>query len=266
MSDVFRVEAIVPGAGRGTRFTSDGDVRASKIDQDLGGRTVLLRTIETLSRRDEITRIIVAAPPDDIDAFRDRYGATLGFHGVEIVEGGRIERWETVRNALEAISDDATHIAVHDAARPGVDDTLLDRLFAAARELDAVVPAIPIRGTIKRADVTSVTLAGDADDVLADSILGETSRSAVDLHRVVETIDRRGLFEVQTPQVFRAGLLRRAYAAGDLDGVTDDGGAVERLGEPVHLVDGSLTNFKITTPDDLAMMRAVIAGMNNVRI
>ncbi|MCA9296447.1 MAG: 2-C-methyl-D-erythritol 4-phosphate cytidylyltransferase, partial [Phycisphaerales bacterium] len=146
MGESFRVEVIVPAAGRSTRFgggsVSGPSVGASKLDQDLGGRTVLLRTIEALSRRDEITRIVVAAPPEDFDAFRDRYGATLGFHGVQIVAGGVIDRWESVRNALAAISDDATHIAVHDAARPGVGEALLDRLFAAAREYDAVIPGL----------------------------------------------------------------------------------------------------------------------------
>jgi 2-C-methyl-D-erythritol 4-phosphate cytidylyltransferase len=74
----------------------------------------------------------------------------------------------------------------------------------------------------------------------------------------METIDRKHLVEIQTPQVFRADLLRRAYAADDLSGATDDASLVERLGEPVHAVDGDVRNFKVTTPADLKLMRAVM--------
>lgn len=251
----MRVEAIVPAAGRSERFGE----QSSKLDQDLGGRTVLLRTIEALARRDEIAKIIVAAPPDQIGAFRDRYGATLGFHGAVIVEGGVIERWETVQRALEAVSDEATHIAVHDAARPGVSDVLLDRLFAAARDLDAVIPGVPIRGTVKRVGADSATVGADDDvDLLADSILGDAGRVDIHARKVEKTVDRSSLVEVQTPQVFRAALLRRAYAEADLNGATDDASVVERLGETVHVIEGELTNFKVTTPDDLALMRAAL--------
>ena len=126
---------IIPAAGRGTRFGRD-----DKLARELSGRPVLMRSIEPFTRREEVGSIIVAGPPEDFDTFRERYGAALGFHGATLVEGGRSDRWETVRAALSHVPEEATHVAVHDAARPLVDDELLDRLFAAARRLDAVVP------------------------------------------------------------------------------------------------------------------------------
>ncbi len=249
MSDL-RVAVIIPAAGSSTRFGSD------KLGQDLGGRPLLLRTVEAFTKRNEVSRIIVGAPPDAMEEFRSRFGAQLGFHGAVIVEGGRKERWETVKNALAAVPDDATHIAVHDAARPGISDALLARLFEAARVASAVIPGEPIHSTIKR--VTQETFSAATDDAVADAILGDAGREGVCGRRVVETVPRARLVAVQTPQVFEAALLRRAYEATDLDGVTDDSMLVERLGEPVLVIDGEMRNMKVTTASDLSLMRAIL--------
>lgn len=244
---------IIPAAGRSSRYGS-GD----KLSQDLGGRPLLLRTVEAFTKRQEVTSIIVAGPPDGFDAFREKFGATLGFHGARLVRGGTAERWETVRNALAEASDDCTHIAVHDAARPGVSSALLDRIFQAVQSLPAVIPAIELTGTVKRVGDQPAEVGGDEDDVIADSILGEETRVVIPARPVLETIDRTGLVEVQTPQVFEADLLRRAYAQDDLSGATDDAMLVERLGETVYVVAGERTNVKVTTPGDLALMRAIL--------
>lgn len=248
----IRICVIIPAAGRGNRF-GGGD----KLGQDLGGRALLLRTVELFTKRDEVRSIIVAAPPDGMEEFGMRYGAQLGFHGVRIVEGGRLERWETVRNALAAVPDDATHVAIHDAARPSTPMDVIDRVFEAAARLDAVIPATPIHATVKRVGEESVS-AIEADPI-ADMILGDMAKEATPTARCVEsTIDRRGLVAVQTPQVFRTELIRRAYAVADLDGVTDDAQVVERLGEPVWIVDGDVRNIKVTTTADLDLVRALL--------
>ena len=247
------IGVIIAAAGRSERFGA-GD----KLAQDLGGRPLLMRTVEAFTKRDEVRSIVVAGPPDDFDAFRERYAATLGFHGASVVPGGRTERWETVRAALAAIPDHCSHVAVHDAARPGVSDDLLGRVFEAARTFDAVVPGVPLRGTIKRVAEDVVEADPDEDDALAGAILGDAGRQRITSRAVLETIDRTGLVEMQTPQVFEAGLLRRAYDQADLDGVTDDAMVVERLGETVHVVDGDVRNLKVTSPDDLALVRAVL--------
>jgi 2-C-methyl-D-erythritol 4-phosphate cytidylyltransferase len=252
----MNVCVIIPAAGRSRRFGE-----SDKLAQDLGGRALLIRTVELFAKRDEVRSIIVAGPPEPVDefeAFKGRYGPTLGFHGATIVAGGRTERWETVRNALAATPDDASHIAVHDAARPGASKELLDRVFDAAARVPAVVPAVAVANTLKRVATETEEFAADDDDGLADAILGNAGKTSITLRRVTATEDREGLVEVQTPQVFEADLLRRAYAQDDLSGATDDASLVERLGEPVYVVEGDPRNFKITQPSDLRVMRAVL--------
>ncbi|MCI0630235.1 MAG: 2-C-methyl-D-erythritol 4-phosphate cytidylyltransferase [Phycisphaerales bacterium] len=254
----MNVCVIIPAAGRSSRYGL-GD----KLAQDLGGRSVLLRTVEAFTKRDEVRSIIVAGPPapDEYEEFKNKYGASLGFHGVKLVKGGLNHRWETVRNALTApgmVPEDATHVAVHDAARPGVGKDVLDRVFNAARKLSAVVPVVAINATIKRVGDQIEQVSAHEDDALADVILGDAGKVMIATHRIVETVDRKGMVEVQTPQVFEVGLLRRAYAQTNLDGATDDAELVERLGEPVHAVEGDVRNIKITQPADLKLMRAIL--------
>ncbi len=246
----FRVAVIIPAAGQGTRFGGD------KLGQDLGGRALLLRTVELFTKRDEVAAIIVAAAPESLDDFRQRYGAQLGFHGVVIVAGGRTERWESVRNAVAVVGAECTHIAVHDAARPGASDALLTRLFDAARVADAVVPGIPVHATLKR--VSEETFQATEDDAVADAILGDAGKEAVRGRRVEATIARTRIMAIQTPQVFKADLLRRAYAQSDIAGATDDAMLVEQLAEPVLVVEGEARNIKVTTVEDLAIIRAIL--------
>jgi 2-C-methyl-D-erythritol 4-phosphate cytidylyltransferase len=252
----MEVCVIIPAAGRSRRFGE-----SDKLSQDLGGRPLLIRTVELFAKRDEVRSIIVAGPPqppEEFNAFRERYGATLGFHGAKVVPGGRDHRWETVQAALAQAPEDATHIAVHDAARPGASKELLDRLFEAAALLKAVVPAVEISATVKRLGEETEEITPEEDDAIADLILGAAGKTTVNARRVIETLDRTNLVQIQTPQIFRADLLRRAYAADDLSGATDDASLVERLGEPVHAVEGDVRNFKVTSPADLRLMRAVL--------
>ncbi|MFN9076235.1 MAG: 2-C-methyl-D-erythritol 4-phosphate cytidylyltransferase [bacterium] len=247
----MRVGVIIAAAGKSTRFGA-GD----KLSQDLGGRPVLLRTVEAFTKRDEVTAIVVAAPPDDIENFRARFGPALGFNGAKIVEGGRTERWESIERAIRALPDDITHIAVHDGARPCISNELLSRVFAAAEVAPAVIPGIPVRDTLKRVADEQVTAA--ADDAIADLILGDLGKSSTSGRRVLETVPRDGLCQIQTPQVFDAALLRRAYATVDLAGTTDDASVVERLGETVLVVEGDARNIKITAEEDLQLVRALM--------
>jgi 2-C-methyl-D-erythritol 4-phosphate cytidylyltransferase len=249
----MNVAVIIAAAGASTRFGSQ-----DKLAQDLGGRPLLLRTVEIFAQREQVRAILVTAPPDRLDEFRERYAATLGFHGATVVAGGRAGRWESIRSALEAVPDEATHVAVHDAARPGLAPELLDRLFEAAASHAAVIPAVPIDATVKRVSAEAAEVAPPEDDAIAQAIFGEVGRAAIELRTVVETLDRDGLVLVQTPQVFHVDLLRRAYAQQQLEGATDDAMLVERLGETVHVVAGDVRNFKITTPADLKLMRAVL--------
>ena len=248
----MNVCVIIPAAGRSERFGN-----TDKLAQDIGGRPLLMRTVELFTKREEVSSILVAGPPDSIEDFKNRYGASLGFCGAQIVQGGRAERWESIRNALSKVPD-CSHIAVHDAARPAVSKWLLDRLFEAAKSLIAVVPAVQIAATVKRVTQETTDVADCADDAVANAILGEVGRQSILARKVCETIDRQGLVEVQTPQIFQAELLRRAYEQDELDGATDDAMLVERLGEAVHVIDGERSNIKVTTPGDLKLVRALL--------
>ena len=144
---------------------------------------------------------------------------------------GGATRSESVRAGLAAVPAAATIVCVHDAARPLASPVLFDAVVAAVHGgADAVVPAVPVTDTIKVVDAAGT---------------------------VVATPDRTTLVAVQTPQAFRAGVLRRAHLTGD-DG-TDDAALVERLGSRVVTVPGEPWNRKITTPDDLEWARRWLA-------
>lgn len=257
----MKIAVVIPAAGFSRRFAASAGYEAprSKLDEDLGGRPVLHRTIETFTSYDAPDRtlnpVIVAGPHDEqaFAEFQMRHGDKLSILGVRLVRGGQTHRWQTVKAALDAVPEDATHIAVHDAARPCVSTQLLDRVFDAAAKHDAVAPGLDLTDTIKR--VSAEPLPDDGADPLA-AILGAETKGP-GLRTVEETIERAGIVAVQTPQVFAADLLRRAYAQSDLDS-TDDAGLVERLGLQVVVVEGDAANLKITHPLDLKLAHAVL--------
>jgi 2-C-methyl-D-erythritol 4-phosphate cytidylyltransferase len=255
----MRISVIIPAAGASTRFNSGAEdplgTSRSKLDEDLGGKTVLQRSIELFNTREEVDQVIVAGPHDH-DAYADfrlRHADRIALLGATLVQGGETHRYETVANALEHVDASCTHVAIHDAARPATSAALIDRLFDAAKSHPAVVPGTPVSDTIKRVDAEP--LEDDAGIDTVASILGVGTRHAV--HRVQSTLDRSNLMLVQTPQVFERELLVRAYAQDDLAS-TDDAGLVERLGEPVVIVEGDPLNIKLTRADDLPLVRAIM--------
>lgn len=215
------VVALVPAAGRGLRLLK-GEPKAFV---SLGGRTLLQRSVDGLTRSGAVDRIVVIVPAELLDHTRALLGAE-----VTVVAGGA-ERTESVRLGLAAAGD-AEIVLVHDAARSLTPSTLVARVVDEVRAgRGAVVPAIAVADTIK-----------EVDD--AGAVVGTPSRSA--------------LRAVQTPQGFRASLLLRAYdEASDI--ATDDAGLVERLGEVVHTIAGEPMAFKITTPHDLLLAEAIVA-------
>jgi 2-C-methyl-D-erythritol 4-phosphate cytidylyltransferase len=131
------------------------------------------------------------------------------------------------------VPPDVPWVAVHDGVRPCITAELVERVVAEARVHGAAIAALPVSETVKRG---------------ADGW-------------VTETVERNGLWAVQTPQVFRADLLREAHRRAAADGIrgTDDAALVERLGLPVRLVPGLAANLKITRPDDLSLAEALLA-------
>ncbi len=255
-----RISVILPAAGRSRRF-GDTAGKPGKLEVELGGKAVLAHAVDLFARRAEVCQIIVAVNPDEIDAFRFRWADKLGFMGVKIVPGGRAERWETVLMAMEALDEQATHVAVHDAARPVTPPEVIDRVFEAIDHFDAVIPATPVNATLKRAAAEQAAIAEQADPL--DAVLGSAGKSTIDAWPIEKTLPRDQLWLAQTPQVFKRDLLQRAYAPlrdkPDLgQGVTDDASLVEALGDLVHIVAGDDLNIKITRPADLRFAEAVL--------
>jgi len=255
----MKVALIIPAAGASRRYGEAGGLR-SKLEEDLGGRPVLQRTIELFVKHETvgplIETIIVAGPSDDaaFAEFKERHGDKLGLLGARLCKGGVTHRWETVKHAIALVPDKCTHIAVHDAARPCTPPELIDRIFEMAHRHKAVIPVVEVSDTLKKIESTDEPEM--ADDPVA-AILGTSSKDGARLRVVSSSVDRVGLCIVQTPQIFDAELLRRAYAQSDLSS-TDDAGLVERLGERVVVVTGDVRNFKITRPEDLTLARAVL--------
>ena len=260
MSETISISVILPAAGQSRRF---GDGKKNKLEMALGGRSVLVRAVELFSGRPDVCEVIVAVPPDQLDGFKYKWGDKLSFMGAKIVAGGTVERWETVRNALAAVSTEATHVAVHDAARPLATQAMIDRIFAAMEKFDAVIPALPVTDTCKRAELEPAKPQTQSDPL--DAILGSAGTVEIHAYQVLQTVPRSGLWTIQTPQTFKRELLVRAYAqiaSGDIDTatITDDAGLVEALGEPVYLVEGDRGNMKITRPGDLEFAVAILAS------
>lgn len=257
----MQIAIIIPAAGMSTRFNGSGtgadplNTGRSKLDEELGGKTVLQRTIELFNTRPEVHQIIVAGPHDPayMESFKLRHGDRLNLLGAELVAGGKDHRWQSVQSALDRVTEDATHIAIHDAARPATPPELIDRVFDAAAQFNAVIPAVAVSDTLKRVSSEPIDDKSEADPLAAILGAGESNP----MYEVVEGVDRVDLVQVQTPQVFERSLLIRAYAQEDLTS-TDDAGLVERLGEQVVTVQGDERNLKLTRPGDLPVLRAIM--------
>ncbi len=248
----MKIAVIIPAAGASTRFGAD----QNKLDADLAGRPVLQRTVELFVKLESIAEIIVAGPHDDnaYNAFRQRHADKLGLLGCKLCPGGAAHRYETVKAALAHVSNDATHIMVHDAARPCAPVALIERLIEAGRSRQAVIPAVDVTDTIKRV-ADDEAAAVDIDPL--DAILGSAGKANITVRTVEKTIQRERLVLVQTPQLFEADLLHKAYAQSDLAS-TDDAGLVERLGEVVHVIEGDVRNIKITHASDLPLAQRIL--------
>ena len=215
----MKIAAIIPGAGSGTRFGSD----KNKIFANLKQKPVFLRTLEAFAKRNDICQLIFVVSQQDRPEFESCYADEFKKLGVTLVTGGAT-RTQSVRNALNIVSDDADLVAIHDAARPCIAQSWLDRVFIQADKHDAALLAYPIFGTVKRVE---------------DSI-------------ITETLDRskfHNLYEAQTPQVFKRELVKQAYDTGEE--ATDCAALVELIGHRVAIAVGDLRNIKITTKADL---------------
>ena len=223
---------ILAAAGSGRRM----GLGMNKAFLLLEGVPVIAHNLRQVSGVPEVERVIVVVRPDEVEEgtasikkYQHEYYPDLRW---ELTAGGN-ERQDSVANALDIIKETEGYVAVHDGARPFATPDVFDRVFAAAKNSGAAVAGVPVKDTTK---------------VVAAS------------GKVLETLERSKLRAIQTPQIFRLSLLREAYEKLRKENlqVTDDAGAVELLGADVVVAEGSYTNNKITTPDDLVWARALL--------
>jgi 2-C-methyl-D-erythritol 4-phosphate cytidylyltransferase len=221
------VAAVLVAAGSGERLGHG----MPKALVTLCGRPILDWAIEAFASHPELAELVIAAPAAAVETIASTVAADCPLP-CSVVPGGA-SRTESVRRGLAALADRPEFVLVHDAARPLVPARLISDVVAALRDgADAVIPVLPVADTVKRV----------ADEV------------------VLATLDRAELRRVQTPQGFRASILRAAYAAAPDLVATDDAGVVEAYGTKVSTVPGDEAAFKITTPYDLRLAELLAAA------
>ena len=215
----MHVTAIIAAGGSGRRLGAS----VPKQLLDVGGRTLLQRSIDAFRSHPAVDDVIVAVPADLLAA------PPRWLDGVRLVAGGE-RRQDSVANAFDAVAEDAEIVLVHDAARPFVTGEVISRAIQGAIAHGAAIVALPVSDTVKRV--------GSADGV------------------IVETLPREEIFLAQTPQAFRRAVLGAAIVAGrSADTATDEAMLAERAGHRVHVVAGDPANVKITTVADLDRAR-----------
>ena len=225
---------ILAAAGKSSRFN---DPNARKPFVSLKGKAVWLHSADQFLKRTDVKQMIVVIAPDDKDDFLSRFGPNLAVLGIDVVLGGQ-ERADSVQNALAKVSPSIEFVAIHDAARPCIDPDLIERVFSAAIQSGAAIPAIPVTSTLKK---------------------------SADGTKVQETVDRSGLYLAQTPQVYQRQTICDLYENRTEAVVTDESQLAEINDVDVSMVKGSPLNIKITNKQDLALAQACLEAMPTPR-
>lgn len=221
--EVFdRAWVIIVAGGSGTRMQSTKPKQFLILD----GKPILLRSIEQFTDLG-LRKIILVLPADHIERWSEIVSTHQFKIPVKVVAGGNT-RTISVRNGLEAVPTNATIVGIHDAVRPMVSADVIQAAFASAYIHGSGVPTLPVTDSIRQLNGTQS-----------------------------QALDRRNLVAVQTPQVFKVNMLKTAYAQLSLDEVSDDATVWEMAGHPVRMTMGSKANLKITTPEDLIVLRAL---------
>ncbi|MBY5740093.1 bifunctional 2-C-methyl-D-erythritol 4-phosphate cytidylyltransferase/2-C-methyl-D-erythritol 2,4-cyclodiphosphate synthase [Rhizobium leguminosarum] len=219
---------IIVAAGRGERAGSSKE--GPKQYRMIGGKPVIVHTLENFMTWEAATEIVVVIHPDDEALFARAFRRIISATPIETVHGGAT-RQQSVLAGLRYLKDkQISHVLIHDAVRPFFDHALLDRIAESLEAgAQAVLPAIPVTDTLKRADNTGA---------------------------VLTTVSREHLYAAQTPQSFAFETILEAHekaAASGRSDFTDDASIAEWLGIPVTIVEGTADNVKLTVKDDIAM-------------
>jgi len=224
-----KVAAIIPAAGSGIRMGLSGPKQFFELD----GTPILIRTLQVFEQLESIGSIIVVVPSvscDWVEKQVQKYHLSKVF---KVVAGGK-HRQDSVLAGLEALPDEVELVLVHDGVRPFVPVSVIKSCLEEAEKEGAAMTAIPVKDTLK----------------------------AVSAEKEIEqTIDRAGVWQAQTPQAADVALLKKAFAEAAKDKgfiATDEAALLERINVPVHVVEGSEKNIKITRPEDLILAKAIL--------
>lgn len=222
----MNIEVIIPAAGAGQRLGEP----IPKAFVELKGKPLVCYALKAFELTPTIKQIILAVPIDYMEKFQ-ALAEEYGISKARVVVPGGMTRQLSVGQALDSVSADADYVLVHDAARPFITAQGIQNFIAKGYGEAAAVLAVPVKSTVKRSNSQGY---------------------------VEETLERNQLWEIQTPQMFRADVLRRAHTQAPDANASDDAVLVERLGERVKIIEGHDGNIKITTPEDLRWAEWVI--------
>jgi 2-C-methyl-D-erythritol 4-phosphate cytidylyltransferase len=225
------LSAIIVAAGKGERLKA----ALSKPLIKIGKFPVICYSLRVLNKHPQVNEIIVVANQKNRAAIF-RIAKARSFKKVKAVVLGGILRQDSVYNGLKAVSAKSDWVLIHDAARPFINLPMLTKVIAAARRNSAAIVGVRPKATIKVSRRNNL---------------------------VERTLNRDKLWEIQTPQVFKKGLILAAYKKHASGKVTDDASLIEKLGKPVELVEGSYENIKITTAEDLLFAGLIAKRLKN---
>ena len=225
----MRVVALIPAAGRGRRMGGE----KPKAFLPLGGIPILSHTLQKFEACLQVDEILPLVPEEEIFFCAEKIVRPLGLKKISNILPGGPERQDSVYRGLQAVAKDTDFVIIHDGVRPFVPEKLIQQGLRETQKSGAVVVALPV---------------------------GDTLKEVSEDRRVMGTVDRSPLWCIQTPQFFEYGLILQAHEMARKDGFygTDDAALVERLGISVMVIEGTRTNLKITTPEDLLLGEALL--------
>lgn len=225
MSKEARIAAVLPAAGKGNRMQST----VAKQFLQVNGKTILQHSIDAVLQDQRIEHVFVAVNSDVSQTVPSVEG------NISYVKGGETRAESVLSGALHAMTQGFSHVVVHDAARPGLPASVLTAVIdAGIADDNGAIVALPVRDSLKRS---------------------EPDRTVISTQ-----VSRQGLWQAQTPQVFAVDLLADAISEMGItnDSLTDEAAAMEALGYHPKLVMGSLKNLKVTHPEDLELIAALL--------
>jgi 2-C-methyl-D-erythritol 4-phosphate cytidylyltransferase len=220
----MKADAIIVSAGKGQRFM-EGKKKQFHL---LADKPILAHTLDQFETCPLVRSTLLVVSEEDMDYTLKEIVEKYRYRKIaRIVPGGK-RRQDSVKNGMDALPKVVDIVMIHDGVRPFVTRAMIEDSIHSAERFGAVVVAMPVKDTIKMSNPDGT---------------------------VLKTLDRESLWQTQTPQTFQATVIRRAYTKATEDGFvgTDDASLVEHLGVKVHILPGSYTNIKITTPEDLIL-------------